>query len=167
MIFLLLGCTPTPAASVTCDACGGDCVEDSAPASAAHHVEGDVEHEQSPPSSGDHAECWAAWGVHEEEVPAENWVHNLEHGGVVFLYACPEGCDDELAELTTLVQARPEGRALLTSYPEMEATFAAISWEHRLLLGCFDAAALEAFYDAHAGQAPEDSIGPPSSDCED
>ncbi len=34
-------------------------------------------------------------------------MHNLEHGGVVFLYNCPLGCEDEIADLQSVMEARP------------------------------------------------------------
>ncbi len=40
----------------------------------------------NPPIGGPHYWVWANWGIHAEVVPRGYWVHNLEHGGVVFLY---------------------------------------------------------------------------------
>ena len=40
------------------------------------------------PTAGEHYEVWARWGIHGESTPVPRgyWVHNLEHGGVVFLH---------------------------------------------------------------------------------
>jgi len=38
------------------------------------------------PASGEHYPIWARWRIHRQIVPRGYWVHNLEHGGVVFLY---------------------------------------------------------------------------------
>ena len=168
MIWLLLACTgETPSTtepkSEPCDACGGDCVSESEPATSRQHVDGEVAYTSYPPSSGDHDSCWAEWGVHTDVVRAENWVHNLEHGGVVFVYS-PELPAEDLATLTTWVGALPQGRAVLTPADEpMDAVVAAVSWEHRLLLGCFDGGALDDFFWDHIGNAPEDILSEPGS----
>ncbi len=50
-----------------------------------------VPYQNDPPSSGPHWPSPAPWGFHQEVVPREWWVHNLEHGGVVLLFNCPNG----------------------------------------------------------------------------
>ncbi|MDH4118218.1 MAG: DUF3105 domain-containing protein [Acidimicrobiia bacterium] len=85
----------------------------------------------APPSSGPHLGVLANWGVHEDPVPAELFVHNLEDGGVVFTYDCPDGCDDLVGELTTIVE--DGSRRLLTGYDgiSLEGTdfrAAAVAW---------------------------------------
>ncbi len=154
-----------PAGEWPCEACDGGCVEAYNPATSASHVDGDVAYADEPPQSGDHNGCWAPWGVHTTEVAAENWVHNLEHGGVVFLYDCPSGCDDEVAQLTAYVESLPAGRAILTPYAASEYPFTVVAWEHRLELGCFDLSAMQAFYTEHVGHGPEDVTSDPSSAC--
>lgn len=162
MIFLLLACTGETVAE-SCDQCEGDCLLEVTPATGRTHVEGTVDYPSYPPSSGNHNPCWAEWGVHEDAVPTENWVHNLEHGGVVFLY---EAGLAEQASLTTAVGALPEGRYILTpASAPMDGVVAAVSWEHRTVLGCYDEAALLDFFWANIGNAPEDTTSPPNSDC--
>ena len=146
-----------------CSSCG-DC-EESVAAGTALHVIDPVEYTDPPPVGGNHDPCWADFGVHEEAVAPERWVHNLEHGGVAFLYHCPGGCDAEVAMLASLsTNQRPF--ALVTEYAALPARFAAVAWGHRLVTDCFDAAAFGAFYDAHADQAPESSTSgrPPACD---
>lgn len=164
MILTLLACwQPTPETKDTCEACGGECVSESAPTTSRSHVDGEVAYPSYPPMSGDHNACWAEWGVHTEVVQPENWVHNLEHGGVVFVYAAELGAED-LAALTALVQGFPEGRALLTPASDpMDALVAAVSWEHRILLGCYDGDALTSFFWANIANAPEDTTSPPGA----
>ncbi|MDP2309561.1 MAG: DUF3105 domain-containing protein [Pseudomonadota bacterium] len=173
MILFLLACVVEPAGTVTeptretCDACGGECVEEGTPATSRQHVPDVVAYPSYPPSSGDHNPCWAEWGVHTEAVPTENWVHNLEHGGVVFLYDAATLPEADLATLTLWVGSLPEGRALLTpASAPMDAMVAAVSWEHRLLLGCFDGASLDAFFWDRVGFAPEDVTSNPAASCE-
>ncbi len=85
----------------------------------------------SPPSSGPHLGVLAEWGTHEDPVPEELFIHNLEDGGVVFTYDCPDGCDDLVAGLTEIVDAG--SRRLMTPYSGIQYdgdTFraAAIAW---------------------------------------
>jgi hypothetical protein len=96
-------------------------------------------------------------------VEDESWVHNLEHGGVVFLYNCPAGCADDVAELVELTEGYGN-LAILAPYSLMSSRFAVVAWGHRMLMDCLDIAAMQAFFDADADQAP-DSVrsGPPDS----
>jgi hypothetical protein len=149
-------------AGVLCTSCGG-CAQ-SLPVVSAMHVSGHIDYPDTPPASGPHnGTCWADWGALETEVPPERWVHNLEHGGVVFLYRCDEGCEADLGVLRELVSAHP--RTLLTSYAELPTRFAAISWGVRMLSDCLDRAAFEAFYAMHVAHAPENIAAPPSAVC--
>lgn len=163
MILLLLACRS--ASSEACDACGGACQEDEIPATSRNHTDAAITYEDRPPTGGDHNPCWATWGVHTDEVPDENWVHNLEHGGVIFLYNCPDGCPEDQLALESYVSGLPAGRALVTPYAEMTWTYAAVSWEHRLLLDCLDMASFQAFYDEHVANGPEVTTADPDTGC--
>ncbi len=149
--------------SESCDLCGGGCV-DHVELGSASHVEGEVAYDTKPPMGGDHNACWAEWGVHAEAVADENWVHNLEHGGVVFLYNCPDGCETEVEQLSGYVTALGP-TALLTPYAEMEDRFAAVSWGWRLLQDCLDLSAMQTFYANHVDQGPESSTSGPADGC--
>ena len=129
----------------------------------AAHVTGKIAYASEPPAGGSHNPCWTRWGVHEEPAQVERWVHNLEHGGVVFLYDCPDGCDDAVELLQSLVGKRQH--ALLTPYVHLPARFAVVSWGYRLVSECFDLAAFEAFYEAHVDRAPESITAGPSTGC--
>lgn len=111
----------------------------------------------NPPHSGDHLPVWERdWGEHTEAVARANWVHNLEHGGVVLLYDCPEGCDAELAVLRDVLAQRPDTPILLTPDAELDAPrFAAVSWTWVYETDAPDLATLLCFVDQHACQAPE------------
>ena len=115
-----------------------------------------------PPAGGDHDPCWANYGVYDQPLPGRYWVHNLEHGAVVYLYNCPDGCENDIAALTTLTNKN--SRALLTAYPYMTSRFAALSWGRRLLSDCLDIDVMAQFYESHVDRAPESiADGPPSS----
>lgn len=118
----------------------------------------EVEWMSDPPCSGPHYPTWELWGEHDSTVPRGNWLHNLEHGGIVLSYRCADPCEAELDILRGVIEQRPELRILLTPDPFLPGRerFAAISWTwvHR-----FDAPDLDAllcFADQHENQAPED-----------
>ena len=130
----------------------------------AQHVAGTIVYEDRPPAGGPHNPCWAEWGVHDEPVRAENWVHNLEHGGVVLLHNCAGGCAQEVDDLEAFVAAHP--RTLLTEYTDMDARFAIVAWGYRLLLDdALDLDAFEAFYAAHFDHGLESIDAPPGAQC--
>jgi Cu-Zn family superoxide dismutase len=83
------------------------------------HVPQDTEVEwmSFPPHSGPHYPTWELWGEHDSTVPRGNWVHNLEHGGIVLSYRCADPCEAELDVLRDVVAQRPELRILLTPDP--------------------------------------------------
>ena len=123
------------------------------------HVEDGTEivWESNPPHSGPHYPMWQSWGEHPETVPRGNWVHNLEHGGIVLAYLCPSDCTEAKDVLRQVIADRPDLRILMTSDPELgEEGFAAISWTWVYRFDTPDLATLLCFVDQHEGNAPED-----------
>ncbi len=111
-----------------------------------------------PPHSGPHYPTWQTWGEHDSTVPRGNWVHNLEHGGIVLSYRCADPCETELEVLREVVAQRPELRILLTPDPLLPGTerFAAISWTWVHRFDVPDLPQLLCFADQHENHAPED-----------
>ena len=152
--------------SETCTACAGDCLIESFQVTQNDHVEGGVDYDDHPPVGGNHDSCWASYGVHDTEIAAENWVHNLEHGAIVLLYNCPDGCDEEVAVLSSVAASMPANTVLVSPYSLMESRFAATAWGWRMLLDCADNAEVFIdFYAEHYGNAPETTTAEPSTDC--
>jgi hypothetical protein len=154
--------TPVVVSSEACDACGGDCVDEVLLYAKRYHWVGPIDYAVVPPAGGPHNECWTDWGVHDEPVPDDNWVHNLEHGGVALLWNCPDGCDVDAATIDALVPNLGEF-ALSTPYGPMDPQFAAVSWEHRLLLGWGGGGARSAVFVANAHHPPHTTGTPPPS----
>jgi hypothetical protein len=145
-----------------CTSCGG-CAQ-SLPVLSSQHVMGRIDYPDTPPASGEHnGRCWSDWGALDSEVPPERWVHNLEHGAVVFLHHCPDGCDAELSTLREFVSAHR--LTLLTSYTQLPTRFAVIAWGVRLLSDCLDRVTFETFYNTHVDRAPESLDAPPPATC--
>jgi hypothetical protein len=148
-----------------CEDCDTSCTEDYIPEGEAVHIDGDIEYAEYPPTGGDHSRCWWDWGVWTEEVPEERWVHNMEHGGVIFLYNCPEGCETEVATLVDAVGSNE--RVIVTPYSKMDVRFAAVAWEYRILSQCLDVSQMVGFYNAHFAQGPEDVASMAPAGCMD
>jgi hypothetical protein len=141
----------------------GEC-EEAITVTSAAHTTGTIIYEDRPPAGGPHNPCWAQWGVHDQPAPVENWVHNLEHGGVVLLYNCDGGCGKDIDSLKTFVAAHD--RTLLTEYVDMDARFAVVAWGYRLLFrDALDLDAVAAFYAAHFDHGLESISSPPGAQC--
>lgn len=175
-----LPCLLLAAAAACATACGGD--PTSADAGPCGDLTTDVPDEPgvhideptaptwqtNPPASGQHWPRWGRWGVHDEVLARGHWVHNLEHGGVVFLYNCPAGCPELIDDLVGFTASLPgdpgctpdiPARWILTADPLLPAdvTVAASAWGWTYTASCFDDASLRRFYSAHVGHAPEDT----------
>jgi Protein of unknown function (DUF3105) len=143
-----------------CTSCG-DCIEKLAVAPAVH-VTGGVDYQDIPPVGGAHDPCWTTYGVHQEEVPDERWVHNLEHGGVVLLHHCSD-CADDIAAIEAFVADQPI--AVSTPYAALPARFAIVSWGARIVSDCYDPEAFAQFFDLYSKRAPEGTSAPPPPSC--
>ncbi len=121
-----------------------------------------------PPSSGDHYPIWAAYRTYTLPVPEGYWVHDLEHGAIVFSYNCQDaGCAADIAAAKQLIDAfpddplciaLPEGvrhRFVMTPDPRLDVPFAASAWGWTLRASCFDPGAFLDFARAHYGQGGE------------
>jgi hypothetical protein len=89
---------------------------------------GQFTYNSSPPQSGPHWGSLARWGVHDEPIPNELQVHNLEDGGVIVHYDCPDGCPELAAQLVGVVGDYHEG-VILEPYPGMETRIALTAWQ--------------------------------------
>jgi len=133
------------------------------PSIGANHVpEERIIYEQRPPTSGPHRPQWGRWGEY-SWIPPERWLHNLEHGGVAFLYhpCAPSSLVDSLREYARAYPADDVGefRWILTPYEDMETPFAVVAWEWRALLSCYDEEGMSDFISRVYRQAPEDVVG--------
>src|SRR5690606_37913306 len=97
-----------------------------------------------PPAGGAHSSCWGNWGVHPSALAPERFVHNLEHGGVVLSYNCPEGCELEKRWLEGFTLDNE--LTVLTEYPELTTRFGLSAWNARAYSDCLDPAFVRDFY---------------------
>lgn len=180
LVSVIVGCASEGATSSTKDDAGAEPLLTDAgacgvttgqyPPTSANHVPEDttLTFVSNPPCGGDHFGSWATWGVHDVAVPRGNWIHNLEHGGVVFLYRCASraACPDLAAKLEALAQALPadpacvspvRNRIVVTPDPNLPegVQFAAAAWGYNLVARCFDEDAFRGFYTRRFGRGPE------------
>ncbi len=125
-----------------------------------------VTFQNNPPASGTH---WSESGVapiapgfYETAVEEEQWVHNLEHGDIVFLYDCNGPCPSTLlGELQDFFDSTPPSEASATTrmviapYDGLPFLLTAIAWDRQLHLETFEAETLLDFYVRHVDQGPE------------
>ena len=93
------------------------------------HTDEAVEYDTEPPVGGPHAGEWLDCGVYDEQVPAENLVHDLEHGTVVIAHD-PDLDEDDVAELADQL---PQN-GILTPWEGMDAPVVVTVWGRRLEL---------------------------------
>lgn len=93
------------------------------------HTDEAVDYPTEPPVGGPHADAWLDCGVYDEQVPAENLVHDLEHGTVVIAHD-PDLDEDDREALADLL---PQN-GILTPWVGLEAPVVVTVWGRRLTL---------------------------------
>jgi hypothetical protein len=125
-----------------------------------------VIYKHQPPSSGNHYSDTLAprpWGTNHDAILAEEYVHNLEHGGEVLLYKCSGSeCDTFYTQAQQLFGQLPkepkynEVKFLSTPYQNMSPKFALVAWDHEQDFTGFPTTAdATAFYIKFVDQGPE------------
>jgi hypothetical protein len=119
---------------------------------------------QNPPSGGPHCGSTLSCRVFTEPQKRCQWLHNLEHGHVVLLYNCPDGCPDIVQTLTRVQgQVAPGGngvrRALVSPDPDLPSKVAAVVWGWAAVLDTADEDAIACLMDKQqVTVAPEPDI---------
>jgi hypothetical protein len=123
-----------------------------------------IDYPDNPPAGGDHYPIWAAFRSYAFPIPRGYWVHDLEHGAVVFSYHCDDGCADEVAEVQALIDGLPADplcsldtprRVVLTPDPLLATRWGLSAWGHTLSAVCVDTIRFRQFYLNHFGLGPE------------
>jgi hypothetical protein len=132
-----------------------------------------------PPASGSHYNAAGQGPIQprfyspDDTTVPQNWVHNLEHGGLVVLYNCNMGgCDTaDLDQLRALVGSFPASPVckvpplqispVVTRFDTMKAPFAALVWGRVLFQDKLDVNQILAFFDQYADRTnPEQQCNP-------
>lgn len=117
-----------------------------------------------PPSSGNHYATWADYKTYATPVPWGHLMHSMEHGAVVIVYNCPDGCADEVAAAQAMIDALPvdpgcvaptKRRVILAPDPTLDVRWAATAWTWTLRAPCFDAPVFSQFATEHYAKTVE------------
>ena len=117
------------------------------PVGAAH-----APYNSNPPTSGPHYVQPADWGVYQKELPDEQLVHNLEHGGIWISY---KDIDDETKLKLEAIGKRYSGSVVVTPRATDNAKIVLASWGQLLKLESFDEARIVNFIDDNKNKSPE------------
>jgi hypothetical protein len=138
------------------------------------HIEVGAQHEDynsSPPTSGPHYGLPADGGFYPSPLPAEQLVHNLEHGQIVIWYR-PDASEATVEGLQALVEgtnqrARDSGTLeplLAAPYDDIEGDFDYVvtAWRHSQSCLEYSRAAIDSFRGDFQGRGPEQvGVAPP------
>ncbi len=114
----------------------------------------------NPPTSGPHLAYASPWGIFNQPIQDELQIHNLEHGGVVIQYDCPQGCPTTINSLSAYALKYPPTNftgVLLAPRPNLPngARIAVTAWTHLLLLKTVDQDKIQQFLASYLGKGPE------------
>ena len=114
----------------------------------------------------------AKWDIHSERIPRELQVHNLEDGGVIIQYNCPNACPELVANLEAIFaryrqmanddvpehvrQKNPYLRSkyhhlVVAPYPGMDAKIALTAWQRIDKFDAYDEQRIVRFIEAYIG----------------
>jgi len=129
-----------------------------------------VAYNSTPPTSGPH---WniagvapADWGIHDEQIPDEAQVHNLEHGGIMIQYNChPNECPELISSLnefynryapTHKLPFFPNSTKIVVApYYTMPERIALTAWGHIDMFGDYNEDRIVKFVEAYRDKGPE------------
>jgi len=107
----------------------------------------------NPPTSGQHYAVPAKWGIYEHELPDEQVVHNLEHGGIWISYK--PGIDNAIrVKLEDIGKLNPNGM-IISPRSADDSNIAIASWGRLLKLDKFDASKIKLFIKLNEDNSPE------------
>jgi len=111
-----------------------------------------VAYNTTPPTSGPHAGT-ARWGIHEEQIPDENQIHNLEDGGIGIQYDCDEQDNScrELVENLKGVVKKSGSKIFMGPYSGISNRIALTAWQRIDTFDNFDEERILDFIDAYRG----------------
>ncbi len=104
-----------------------------------------------PPTSGPHLDPKADWGIHNQQIPDELQLHNLEDGGVLIQYDCDgEDCADLVEKLKKIANKYRE-KVILAPYADLDQKIALTAWNRIDFLNEFDEKRIKSFIGSYRG----------------
>ena len=119
-----------------------------------------VNYRANPPASGPHYPVWARYQEHASAVARPYWVHNLEHGAIVFAYR-PDAPAAVVSALRDAYRSLPNDpscghrRALLTPDPLLPRATAVVAADFVISADCVSAGLVRDFATGRRGLGPE------------
>ncbi len=105
----------------------------------------------NPPTSGWHYSEPATWGVHQDELPDEQLIHNLEHGGIWISYS---GIDDSTKSALEKM-GKSQSKVVVEPRAKNDSPIVLASWGRLLKMDKFDEQLILNFIKANRNQSPE------------
>jgi len=128
---------------------------DSFPILASAHIEEGATHvayNSNPPTSGDHYAESAKWVVYQKELPDEQLVHNLEHGGIWISYK--DINEDTKLKLEALTR-KNSGSVVMAPRAKNDAKIILASWGRTQKFESFNEEAMTIFINSNKNRSPE------------
>ena len=111
-----------------------------------------VSYNTNPPTSGSHYAQSANWGFNDKELPDEQLVHNLEHGGIWISY---RNADENTLEKLKDIARRNSESVVITERTGNDDPIVVVSWGRMMRLAEVDEALIRKFVDIYINQSPE------------
>lgn len=107
----------------------------------------------NPPTSGWHYVTPAEWGVYNEQLPDEQLIHNLEHGGIWLSYQDPT--NQEIINQLVAIANRYPSHMIVAPRPQNDSPVAVAAWGQLLTMETVDEAVIHAFIRRYRKNGPE------------
>jgi Protein of unknown function (DUF3105) len=121
-----------------------------------------ISYQHYPPSSGGHYTDPAPWGFSSTPVPEGNYLTNLAHGGIVYLYYCATACPGVEQQLQDFYKKAPPDktyntvRILISPYTRpLPTQIVALAWDHELDLPQFNQDLMLRWYQRFVDLGPD------------
>lgn len=125
------------------------------PSLGAQHIPNGAErpaYNSNPPTSGGHYGQPAAWGVYYQELPDEQIVHNLEHGGIWISY---KDIDEEIKKKLEIIGKNNPGSVVVSPRSANDAKIAIAAWTRLEKMDVYDEEKIINFIKANKNKSPE------------
>lgn len=106
----------------------------------------------NPPTSGWHYSEPATWGVYDNELPDEQVIHNLEHGGIWISYK--DINEETRLKLKKLAYGYPKS-VILSPRVKNDGKISLAAWGRLLKLEALDEIVIEQFIKKYRNKSPE------------
>lgn len=134
------------------------------PSVGAQHIpfgaEPSAPYNSNPPSSGEHYPGPANWGIYNEEIPDQIFIHNLEHGGIWLAYR-PAVSSSTVRALEDIVRSFGSAKWVMAPRFANDADIAVAAWTRVLKFDIQGEISedqkreIEDFYKAYRNKGPE------------